>query len=572
MSVKRVLIAFVLATGLGAGAWAQLPAAPGPRPIAVEARLKQAPTATQPLIVEFAFKIAAGVHVYATADHFLKLEDKSVSGLGPATITMPATQSIPDLLADEPGAKTQVMTGEPVIIVTRPATAPAGSPWKWEGRLGYQGCTEKSCFAPSAAPCSFSGTVGGIAVTAAPVPTAAPTAAGEWGSRGLWLGVLAAFVAGLALSLTPCVYPMIGITVAVIGGRGASRGRTLYLTFLYVLGLALVYAALGIVVAKLGSGAAAFLRSAWILVPVGVIFLAMGLSMFDLFTLATPSGLASRLQQVGKQDSALGVLAMGALSAFVVGPCVTGPLIGLITFVATTGDVVTGFLYFFALALGMGAILFVAGSAAGLLPRAGGWMEAVKHAMGMVLIWAGFYFTRPLTGEVVFLAASLTCLAVGLSVIGWLRLPGETEGPAWRARLRFAVAVLVLAGASTYVVRDLKRGAAETGTGLSALSAADGRVDLAAELAHGQPVLLDFWAPWCAICKEIERTVLAEPAVKARLGAFRVVRVNYDDNPELAQRFGIIGPPAFVFLDAQGRGAGEVIVTGDALRARLLGP
>lgn len=570
MSAKRMLIVVLLATGLGAGAWAQLPVAPGLRPIVVEARLKQAPTATQPLIVEFAFKIAAGVHVYATADHFLKLEDKSVSGLGPATITMPAIQTIPDLLADEPGAKTQVMTGEPVIVVTRPATAPAGGPWKWEGSLGYQGCTEKSCFPPAAAPCSFSGTVGsGTAVTATPAPTVAPGAmSGEWGNRGLWLGVLAAFVAGLALSLTPCVYPMIGITVAVIGGRGASRGRTLYLTFLYVLGLALVYAVLGIVVAKLGSGAAAFLRSAWILVPVGVLFLAMGLSMFDLFTLATPSGLASRLQQVGKQDSALGVLVMGALSAFVVGPCVTGPLIGLITFVATTGDVVTGFLYFFALAWGMGAILFVAGSAAGLLPRAGGWMAAVKHAMGMVLIWAAFYFTRPLTGEVVFLAASLTCLAVGLSVIDWLRLPGEAETGVWGARLRFAVAVVVLAGASAYVVGDLYRGAADVQPGTTA----GGRVDLAAELAHGQPVLLEFSAPWCAICKELERTVLAEPAVKARLGAFRVVRVNYDDNPELAQRFGIIGPPAFVFLDAQGRGAGDVIVTGEALRARLLGP
>ena len=120
-----------------------------------------------------------------------------------------------------------------------------------------------------------------------------------WASYGIFWGVLVAFVAGVALSLTPCVYPMIGITVAVIGGQKASKGRTVYLTFLYILGLSLVYAAVGVVVALAGSAASSLFRSVYVLVPIGVLFVVLGLSMFDLFTLQVPASLASSCSASG---------------------------------------------------------------------------------------------------------------------------------------------------------------------------------------------------------------------------------------------------------------------------------
>lgn len=551
-------------------------------PVRVEARLAQAPGPGQPqLRIEFGFDVAPGVHVYADEAHFFTLTEKTGQNLGPAVMQLPPTQAIPDLLSTDPRATVPVFAGHAVVTVVRPVT---GSPWRYEGTLRYQACSDTMCFPPKTLAFQFDGrfeqtATAGAAAPDTPAVLAPPPAAGStsaaatgtssWAGHGLLWGVLAAFGAGLALSLTPCVYPMIGITVAVIGGGGAGRGRRIWLTFWYVLGLALVYAAAGVLVALLGSQAAGFLRSAWVLVPVGVIFLLLGLSMFDVFTLATPTGLASRLQGIGKQGSVPGVLVMGALSAFVVGPCVSGPLLSLVTFVAASGEWLRGFLYFFALAWGMGAVLFLAGSASGLLPHAGPWMETVKHALGMVLVWGAVYFTRPLLGETLYHAATLTCAAAALGILGWLRLPDAPAesaaagfGARWWPRLRLALGIAMLGGVSWLVLH----GVAGSG-GAHEPAVVNLPVELAA--AQGRPVLLDFTAPWCANCRVIERETLAKPDVQRRLAGYRFVEVDYDRNPELVQRFGIIGPPAFVFLDAQGNARGATVVTGPDLEARL---
>lgn len=532
-------------------------------PIRAEARLRQPPVAGGEAVIEFRFVLEPGVHVYAEESHFFQFQENDSRGLGgQATVERPPTRQIPDLLAAEPGALARVFAGEASVLVRRPVTAASGQAWAWSGSLQYQGCTETTCFPPAEVRFAFAGTIDGPPAVAPAVATGKPL----WGGRSLLWGTLAAFLAGMALSFTPCVYPMIGITVAVIGGRGAGRRRTLWLTFLYVLGLSLVYALAGVAVALLGSRAAAFLRSAWVLWPIGALFLLMGLSMFDLFTLQTPGSLAARLQSIGGQGRAAGAFLMGALSAFVVGPCVTAPLLSLVTFVATSGRVVVGFLYFFALAWGMGLLLFVAGSASSLLPRAGAWMTRVKHVLGVVLVWGAFYFTRPLVGETVFLVATLVCFAAGTAFAGLLQVPEHGRGNLARGALRLAAGLLILALGATHWVSTLR----DTGPRDARAAAAAGTIDLAAELAKGKPVLLDFTAPWCAICKEIERDVIARPEIQARLRDFTFVRVDFDSNPELVRRFALLGPPAFVFLDATGRPEGPAIVTGEALRDRLL--
>jgi len=554
--------------------------------ITTEITLSQTPTEQCGLELRIVMRIPEGLHVYR--DRLFEVQVSDSQNLGPMEIELPGTKKIPDAFADDPSAATEVFAGDAVIIARWQPHGRDGEPWAFQGALRYQGCSETNCFPPQEVPFSFAGIVGQSgdpgpaaeppvlaapdrvrdqsATAATPSKSNGSTTAADktgWATKGLWWGMFAAFVAGLLLSLTPCVYPMVGITVAVIGGRQATRGQRVGYTFLYVLGMSLVYALLGVMVALFGSPAAAFLRSAWVLIPVSLIFLLLGLSMFDVFTLQTPSALANKLQGVGRNGGALDVFIMGAVSAFVVGPCVTGPLLALITFVATTGRMLTGFLYFFALAWGMGMILFVAGAASGMLPRAGSWMQDVKHVLGVILVWAAFYFSRPIVGEPAFWAATLTAGVLVVSLLGWLHLPEPGSG--WRGSARLTAGVLIVFllafGFHWHWTREIGADGSH--------ATVNAPLDLDAELDRGKPVILDFWAEWCANCKKIEKNDLSDLMVQQQLERYNVVRVDYDRNTALVKRFGVIGPPAFIFLDRKGNPTGPTIVTGPELRRRL---
>ncbi|MFH1707209.1 MAG: cytochrome c biogenesis protein CcdA [Planctomycetota bacterium] len=550
--ISRLLFAAFLVTVFLAGQ--DLPFA---APVTVEAVLPPPSSAGVP--IEFHFTIRPGVHVYTAASQFFEVHAGESAGLGVVDLQLPAVGT----LANFDGSTSTVLEGEnPVVMAVWPYAAAASTAWRLKGHLQYQACSGTTCFPPATVPFEASGTVPAGITAAAPVPSPAFSETPFW-QKGLIWGILGAFLAGLGLSLTPCVYPMIGITVAIIAGSGASRRRRLWLTFIYVLGLAVVYALAGLAVAAAGSTMAAFFRSPWVLVPIGLVFIALGLSSFDLFNLQTPSGFSAWAQAVGRKlkGSTGGTFLMGAISAFVVGPCVSGPVLGLISFVAASGDHVLGFALFFALAWGMGAILFVAGSAAGVLPKAGPWMERIKHVIGVILLWAAFYFTRPVIGETAYLAASFTAAAFGLVAAGLLRIPGPgAHKRAWAALL---VGLVLLSGFSAYMVHTVR------GEEPAAVTVVD--LD---QVLNGttKPVLLDFTAPWCVNCREIDATVLSQPEVRAQLARYTFIKVDYDSNPDLARRFNIIGPPAFVFLDRTGAPDGKTIVTGGELRKRILAP
>ncbi len=540
----------------------------GDAPVQVDFELLQEPAPEQPLVMKIELQIEDGYYVYSEPEYsfgFTILEQQGL--VDEASLELPETIEIEDLLATDPDATTPVFAEHASIRAEIDSRLVAGDETDWglRGKFTWQSCTDEICLPPREASVEF----GKLPDEGEKTFPATGTITGGWAGRNVVWGALAAFLAGVALSLTPCVYPMIGITVAVIGGNTeCSRGRTLWLTFVYVLGLSLVYALAGVAVASLGSQAAEFFRSPYVLTAIGGIFILMALSLFDVFSISMPTSVLGRLQGIGKNGSTGGVLAMGAVSALVVGSCVTGPLISLITFVATTGSVFVGFIYFFALAWGMGVLLFVAGLASGALPRAGAWMQRVKHVLGVVLLWAAFYFARPVVGELVYYAASLTALAAALAFTGLPSFPDKYNSKPRKRHYRQAAsfaALLILLAVNTGIVYTIANNPENF------KSSDEYQVELAKELGHGQVVLLEFWAPWCAICKEIERDVLNDPEIEAILERenIRVVKVHYDHNQQLNRKFEVIGPPAFVFLDPDGTRLSPMLVAKQDIRQAI---
>ena len=515
---------------------------------------------------EIVLTVQPGVHVYASEDKMFGIEFNLLNGLGTPEITLPKPEPFTDL----DGSVVDVYTGTAVCTVQLPITGNPGDEWEMTGKITYQGCTDTTCYPPSEASFSISGTIPEDAVPVREEPADSgkektePSAdqGGSPFSKGIVLGILLYFGLGVLLSFTPCVYPMVGITVAVIGSGESSKKRTVFLTFIYVLGLSLVYAGAGVVVAVAGSAVGDFFRSAWVLVPIGMLFILLGLSMFDLFTLQTPSSWGGKVQKAGEKlkGSVPGIFLMGALSAFVVGPCISAPVAGLIIKVAETGDILRGFIYFFSLAWGMSLILFIAGSASGLLPKAGMWMERIKHVIGIVLIWAAFYFTRPFVGETAYITASIVLFALGLAALNIFRIPARSDN-----RKQILSTFLGIALFALFIVYIFPHHTPEQ-SGTVRFADLD---RIAAESTN--PILLDFTAPWCSICKEIDESVLQLPRIKKKLEAFTVVKLDYDTNKKLAKTFNIQGPPAFIFLDSEGnRITDRVIVEGEDLKRAIL--
>src|SRR3954464_1852578 len=200
--------------------------------------------------------------------------------------------------------------------------------------------------------------------------------------------VLFALTAGLLTALTPCVYPMIPITISIFGAKtGVSRGRALALATFYVAGIAFMFGALGTVFALLGKAFGTFLANPWVIVPLAVFFVLMGLSMFGAFELALPSGLQNRLSRVGGKGFG-GAFLMGLVGGIIAAPCTGPPLAGILAYVATTRSVFLGGSLLFTYALGMGVLFFVIAAFAVALPKSGGWMDAVKSIFGVVMLVA----------------------------------------------------------------------------------------------------------------------------------------------------------------------------------------
>jgi thiol:disulfide interchange protein DsbD len=373
------------------------------------------------------------------------------------------------------------------------------------------------------------------------------------------------FLLGVGLSFTPCVLPMVPILSSIIVGEGAQakRGRGLLLSADYVLGMALVYTALGVVAGLVGEGLSATLQNPWVLSAFALLMVGLSLSMFDFYQLQVPAAWQSKLTEASGQGGGklAGVFAMGAISALIVGPCVAAPLAGALLYISQTRDVVLGGSALFAMALGMGVpLLIIGGSAGALLPRAGGWMESVKRFFGVLMLATALWMVSPVIPAWAFVAG---WAALGISYGAYLlwSKPGH-----WAARacgLAFAaLGVLQLVSVATGG-RDPLAPLSHLGGGKPVAHTDFVRVRSVAELdaalaqTGGKPALLDFYADWCVSCKEMEKFTLTDPRVREKFARMVLLQIdvtaNNADDKAMLKRFQLFGPPGIILFDGQGR-------------------
>ncbi len=473
----------------------------------------------------------------------------------------------------------------------------------------YQGCSEKGvCYPPvqktialvlpaaAAAPVEAA-LKSVVAADVEMVVSAKPVEAqGNESSRigallkggSFWLIMVSFFGFGLLLALTPCVFPMIPILSGIIVGQGhaLTKSRAFVLSLAYVLGMALTYAAVGVAAGMSGTLLSSALQNPWVLGGFALVFVALAFSMFGFYSLQMPSFIQSRFTEASNRVGSggmAGIFAMGALSAVIVGPCVAAPLAGALLYISQTGDMVLGGSALFSLALGMGAPLLLVGVSAGaLLPRAGGWMEAVKSFFGVLLLGMAIWLVSPVISAAVHMllwAGLLIVSAMYLRAIDPLPHPASGFAKFWKGvgvvALIVGVALLigVLSG-SRDMLQPLSglraEGAEAKAAGMEALRFE--RVKNVAELesrlkqANGKVVMLDFYADWCISCKEFDRFTFSDAKVQAKLRDVVLLQVdvtaNSEDDKALLKKFGLFGPPGIIFFDKSGKELSDARVIG----------
>ncbi|BAX59474.1 protein-disulfide reductase DsbD [Burkholderia stabilis] len=486
------------------------------------------------------------------------------------------------------------------VVVHVPVKQASGP---FELAVTSQGCADEGICYP---PAEHVVKVGGAALGAAGSSSGQAAAAGSWFDKvtsadfaqslleghGFFTIVALYFVAGVVLSLLPCSYPMIPIVSAIIIGQGtrATHARGFALSLTYVVGMALVYTVLGIVAALVGQSLGAWLQNPWVLGAFGVLLTAFAVSLISGKDIALPE----RWQNGAAEKSSarqgghfVAVAAMGALSALVVGACMTAPLFAVLAFIAHTGNALLGGAALFAMGLGLGVPLLVVGVGAGtVLPRAGAWMDGVKVFFGIVLLAAALWIVWPVLAGGLKMVLAALWLLIAAAALG-LFTPNAGAASIWRRLGRgvgaalaiWAATLLVgLAAGSNDPVKPLAVLAARTvasgGTAAAAGTAAaqDGpafaSVRSSVELdtllkTSGQPVMLDFYADWCVSCKEMEHLTFTDPRVQARLAQLHLVRAdvtaNNPDDQALLKRFNLFGPPGIIFFDRSGNEIGRVV-------------
>ena len=540
--------------------------------------------------------IADGYYLYREKFAF----ESATTGISILPYQLPAG----DIKEDEFLGRTEVYHAKFAIDLELSGSS-AGS--KFQLIVKYQGCAEKGiCYPPVSKTVDLElGEAGSVSPALAEAGNSTEVSAGKVSvdaaadeiseeqsviamlSEGsIGSTILAFFLFGLALSLTPCVFPMIPILSGIIVGQGTdiTRKKSFTLSVVYVLGMTIMYTIAGMLAGLTGELLSSAFQNPWVLGGSAAVFVVLSFSMFGFYDLQLPASLQTRLTETSNNipgGAYSGVFVMGALSALIVGPCVAAPLSGALLYIGQTGDFMLGGVALFVMSLGMGVPLLLIGASAGsLLPKAGAWMNAVKAVFGVLMLAVAIWLLERILPSSIILALWAALLIISAIYMRALEtLPEAASGwqRFWKGTgivvLLYGIALLFgsltgatdvfnplekLTGSSQYVSMDSSSGRAEGGLKFEEIKGVE-EFDkiLAAAESEGKPVFVDFYADWCVECVRMENTTFKSPNVIAALAGYRLLRLdvtaNDDIDKQILKKFNLFGPPAFLFFGTDGR-------------------
>lgn len=388
------------------------------------------------------------------------------------------------------------------------------------------------------------------------------------GSQGYLVAFLLVFVWGLALNLTPCVYPIIPITVGYFGGQsGGKTSGTLVLALFYVLGMAITYSTLGLVAALTGGILGAALQNPFVVSFVALVMVALALSMFGMYDIRVPARLSNLAGSSSSKRGVAGAFLMGLTVGIVAAPCIGPFVLALLTFVGESGNPVLGFWLFFVLALGLGfpfVFLAVLSGNISRLPKSGEWMEWVKKLFGVILVGMGVFFLQPLIGDPVYWVLIGILIITGGVTLGFISKT-RTSGLFFMVFKRFVGIAGPLLGLYLILTPGhiIARGDAEGGIPWDEFD--NGR--LAEAKRSDSYVLIDFYADWCLPCKELDHKTFSQQEVVDATSEFVVLKADLTQSAskevsQMRKKFAIRGVPTIVFMDQSGKERTDLRVLG----------
>ncbi|MEX0680421.1 MAG: cytochrome c biogenesis protein CcdA [Balneolales bacterium] len=470
----------------------------------------------------------------------------------------------------------------PVYLDIRASSELEPGSYQLDGSARVQACDDQNCLAPSNIPFTldmevigagrpvtaineniFDGYESGMSVAEIPVQTGSVNEIElMFRDRGLILTFMALFLIGLALNLTPCVYPMLSVTVSIFGGQNdPNLMRVFSKAATYVLGIATMYSVLGVLASFSGELFGTWLQHPWVLGGIGLLLFALALSMFGVYEIQMPYWITSRIgSKGGRSTGFLGTYFSGLVVGVFAAPCIGPPIIALLAFIGAQGDPVFGFWSFFILSLGLGLPYLILGTFSGLLPqlpKSGIWMVWVKKVFGVILIaLALFYLIIPFFSVTEAYVVVPIALIAGGIYLGFLESSGR--GTPVFSKIKMAFGTLAIVAGFVFIINLQKEGMVWEPYDEDRLMEAK---------ARDKPVVMDFYADWCIPCLELERLTFTDSEVveaTSDMVRLKVDLTHFDaDGPEaLRRKYNIAGVPTIVFLDKQGEEVADARIIG----------